>query len=308
MISPTISVVIPLYNKAQYIEKTINSVLNQTYDHFEIVIVDDGSTDESVNVIKKTFDSDKIRLSQKENGGPSSARNRGVLESKGDWIVFLDADDILLPNALEYFSNLILKVGNHVEYIICNYFIKTDHEIKLFSQAHIDRIVSNPFYLEAVRDLSERAGSAVMKRTLLLSHPFKEYLRRFEDAECQYEMMRSTKVYLSSVPVMITDRDATSAAGPRKNINEDFIGYLQFEGKSFWEQMSLYLLALECKIDYPEEAGRYDEVYHSRKYRMAYLYVRIRRRICNAFRRMIHHEENYTLEELLSLSSYGRFK
>ena len=95
-----ISVVIPLYNKEKYITETIQSVLAQTFKEYEIVIVDDGSTDRSVNEVEK-FDDKRIRIISQKNAGVSAARNRGIKESKFDLIAFLDADDLWKNDFLE---------------------------------------------------------------------------------------------------------------------------------------------------------------------------------------------------------------
>lgn len=87
-----ISVVIPLYNKESLIGKTIKAVLDQSNQDFEIVVVNDGSTDDSVAEVEKLQDS-RIRLIQQHNAGVSAARNRGVAEARGEFIAFLDADD-----------------------------------------------------------------------------------------------------------------------------------------------------------------------------------------------------------------------
>lgn len=87
-----ISVVIPLYNKEQYIGRTINAVLSQSFQDFEIVVVNDGSTDRSVQRVKD-IDDKRIRIISQENAGVAAARNTGIKEAKGEYIAFLDADD-----------------------------------------------------------------------------------------------------------------------------------------------------------------------------------------------------------------------
>ena len=96
-----ISVVIPLYNKAHTIERTLGSVLNQTFTNFEVVIVNDGSIDNGVEVIKNFTSDPRIRIINQENQGVSVARNRGVAESKMKFIAFLDGDDEWFPDHLE---------------------------------------------------------------------------------------------------------------------------------------------------------------------------------------------------------------
>ena len=119
------SVVIPLYNKAQSIRKTLDSVLAQTYKDFEIVVVDDGSTDDSANVAEATLREFsgrpmgyglEFRVLKKENGGVSSARNAGILAAKGEYIAFLDGDDLWHPEYLETLHQLIVDYPDAVLY------------------------------------------------------------------------------------------------------------------------------------------------------------------------------------------------
>lgn len=97
---PLVSVLIPCYNSASYICETLESVLRQTWPRIEVIVVDDGSTDGSVNVIR-SFAPQGVRLIQQLNAGASSARNTAFRASSGDYIQFIDADDILAPDKIE---------------------------------------------------------------------------------------------------------------------------------------------------------------------------------------------------------------
>ena len=102
MANNLISVVIPVYNTEKYLRESIESVLNQTYRHFELIIVNDGSTDSSKDIIDEyAKKDDRIRAFHKQNGGVSSARNFGIDKAKGDYICFIDADDIIEDIYLE---------------------------------------------------------------------------------------------------------------------------------------------------------------------------------------------------------------
>lgn len=102
------SIVIPLYNKEQWISDTLRSVLSQTFSDFEVVVVDDGSTDNSISVIK-SFNDPRVRIITQKNAGVAAARNHGIEEAKGEYIALIDADDQWEPNFLETMNNLILK-------------------------------------------------------------------------------------------------------------------------------------------------------------------------------------------------------
>lgn len=97
---PTISVVIPVYNGAKTILETVNSVLNQTFADLEVIVVDDGSQDETIEVLSKILDS-RLQVIQGAHAGANAARNRGLHHSSGEFVSFLDADDLWTPNKLE---------------------------------------------------------------------------------------------------------------------------------------------------------------------------------------------------------------
>jgi glycosyltransferase involved in cell wall biosynthesis len=109
---PFWSVVVPLYNKQDYVGATLRSVLNQsTGQSLEVVVVDDGSTDAGPSNVLALAD-DRVRLVRQSNAGVAAARNRGIFEAQGRWVVFLDADDLLHPQALDAYEKLSLAFPN----------------------------------------------------------------------------------------------------------------------------------------------------------------------------------------------------
>lgn len=104
---PKVSVIIPTYNRGEFIGKAIDSVLKQTYTNYEIIVVDDGSTDDTRKVVKSY--GKKVRYIYQENKGPSAARNRGINAAKGEYVAFLDSDDQFLPHKLQIQMNFIKK-------------------------------------------------------------------------------------------------------------------------------------------------------------------------------------------------------
>lgn len=106
MSSISFSIIIPLYNKSRTITQTLDSVCSLAWDHYEVVVVDDGSTDDSPEIVN-SYSSERIKLYRKTNGGVSSARNYGAQKASNPWLIFLDADDLLFPEALQVFGDLI---------------------------------------------------------------------------------------------------------------------------------------------------------------------------------------------------------
>ncbi len=258
-----ISVVIPLYNKEASIAQSLKSVLSQEYDDFEVVIVDDGSTDGSVAVVEAINDP-RIRLIKQENGGPSKARNTGVKNAKGEWILFLDADDEMLPEALEFFSEKIQKNADADmflgEVIVNNG--KTEH----LAVEYKEGVVSNPFKSHVFGRLYQCSGTTVYRKTIVEENPFDERVRRYEDLQRIFKLYSKYSLYLCHKPVAKINLEFSAASRARKDIKEDFLGHLDFKGKSFWEKMALYSFFLgergyygeQCKKLYPWLYRRYD--------------------------------------------------
>ncbi len=113
-----VSVIVPTYNRAQLLPKAIDSILGQTYSKIELIIVDDGSTDGTEQILQNY--GERIRVLRQENAGPAIARNRGIRAAKGDIVAFLDSDDLWLPTKLQRQMELLESAGPDVVCCLCN--------------------------------------------------------------------------------------------------------------------------------------------------------------------------------------------
>ena len=146
MTKPLISIIIPLYNAENYIHKNIISILNQSYNNFELIVVNDSSTDKSLNIVK-SFDDERIKLYTKINEGTSKARNYGLKYAKGDYILFIDADDYIETNTLEKYIEIIEKYNP--DFITNGFYSETT------SSNYIDKIYSKSKYYKSKDDLKK---------------------------------------------------------------------------------------------------------------------------------------------------------
>lgn len=135
--NPLISVIVPVYNVEQYLVQCVDSILNQEYENFELLLVDDGSTDKSGDICDVYGKRDKrVRVFHKKNGGVSSARNVGLDNTKGEWIAFVDSDDIVTPN---YLSGLYSDVRSDVDWVIQGFYtFKDGKECKLLQNVILE--------------------------------------------------------------------------------------------------------------------------------------------------------------------------
>lgn len=166
---PFFSVIIPLYNKAEWISATIDSVLQQSIADFELIVVDNGSTDNSAAIVKSYADP-RIRLIQQENKGVSHARNVGIAAAKSDYLAFLDADDLWAPDFLKQISSLILLFPEASVYG-CQYaFMKGEAHIQPYHPLiGLEKVVLITNYFEhvAVGDMILTASSVCIPRRSL---------------------------------------------------------------------------------------------------------------------------------------------
>lgn len=118
---PIFSIVVPVFQSESFLKDTVKRLQNQTFSNIEIILVDDGSTDESPEICDELAASDQRIISvHKKNGGASSARNKGIEVSNGKWIIFVDSDDIISEAMCENFKRYIIKYNN-IDFIACNF-------------------------------------------------------------------------------------------------------------------------------------------------------------------------------------------
>lgn len=142
-----ISVVIPLYNKAHTIADTLHSVMSQTHTDFEVIIVNDGSTDNGVEVIKQNFNDPRIRIINQENQGVSVARDRGVEEAQSNYIAFLDADDKWHSEYLRIMNTAISRYPNAALYSSGGLIYNADGSVSYrLAKKHLNKIETCDFF------------------------------------------------------------------------------------------------------------------------------------------------------------------
>lgn len=182
------SLIIPTYNVEKYIEKCIRSIIEQNYDNYEIIIVNDGSTDKSIDVINK-INNKKIQIFNKKNGGLSSARNYGLTKATGDYIWFIDGDDYIEPGSLKKLNNIIQKEKYDC---ICFEYNIVKNDVKIPEIDKKNNYNEKDFPLIAVS-----ACTKIFNRKFFVNNSFKFYEGiLFEDLELiPYVLCISKNIY-----------------------------------------------------------------------------------------------------------------
>ncbi|UJF15399.1 glycosyltransferase [Jeotgalibaca sp. MA1X17-3] len=157
---PKVSVIMPVYNVEQYVDQAINSILNQSFKNFEFIIINDGSTDHSLERIKKYQDDSRITVIDKENAGVSAARNDGIKMAKGIYLSFMDSDDEVEPNFL---AKMVEHTKNiQVDMLMCGYYVEHLDEKEGMTKQVPVRMRAGTFTKEHPPDWEVDANSLAM--------------------------------------------------------------------------------------------------------------------------------------------------
>lgn len=197
------SVIIPLYNKAQTIVNTLSTVLNQSFGEFEIIIVNDGSTDDSVEKIL-TFSTDsRIKIVTQENQGVSSARNKGVQECRYDYIAFLDGDDEWLPDYLLKMKEAIVQFPSAGMYCCAGIVKNADgSEFYRLAKQYQNKILEIDFF-ENPHVFLHTSASVVAKKEFFKTAGFPIGMKRNQDFALFFSLAFITPVVYCGIPLSI---------------------------------------------------------------------------------------------------------
>ena len=245
-----LSIIIPLYNKQAVIARTIESILSQSYINWELIIVDDGSTDGSDEVVRLYLGDQRIRYIRKPNGGVSSARNRGIKEAKGEWICYIDADDYFLPEGLKTMVELAEKYN--VKVAAGRFLIEIKKKRFPGVNGKREGVLEDNFKEWFFNRVIPRAGAAVFHAELFKNHLFDETLSRYEDAKSLFEILRENRMAYTPIDVMTYSLDNLGLSGKVADFSKDFIFSMNFDGKSYWEKMLLGDMLNQGLKLYPE--------------------------------------------------------
>lgn len=240
-----ISIIINVYNCEKYIEKCVQSVINQTYKNIEIIIVNDGSTDNTLNLCKK-FDDERIKIINQENKGLSLSRNVGIENAKGKYLYFVDADDFIENDVIEYLYNLIKE--HNVLISTCNTLDIYNYDFVVKNKKENIEIVSDK---EMIRDIlfsKNRAGviwNKLIDRELFENIKFEN--RIINDVVVVYKiLLLAKKIVVSNQIKYYYLRHKESITG--KNRDERLIDLYKGSIERFYYIKNIYPEFLENEI------------------------------------------------------------
>ena len=184
---PLVSAIIPTYNRAHIVCDAIDSVLAQTYPHIEVIVVDDGSKDDTLQKLQAY--GDRIRVFSQKNAGPAAARNRGITEARGELIAFLDSDDIWLPDKTERQVALLQRAGEMAPCCLGNILMKwnsgdrNSFDISLLKPSLEEGLWTNPDEVIATRFVLTNQGIMIRRSVLEKIGVFNDTIKYLEDVE-----------------------------------------------------------------------------------------------------------------------------
>lgn len=271
---PKVSVIVPIYNVEKYLEKCINSLLSQTLEDIQIILVNDGSKDNSGNIAKEYEKNNKDRVIyvEKENGGLSDARNYGLKYATGDFIAFLDSDDYIEKNAYEEMYNKAIE--ENADYVECDFIWEFPNKIRIDKQYPYKNKKEMLSFVRVV------AWNKLIKRQLITDNnlEFPKGLR-YEDVEFTYKLIPFINKFTY--------------------VDKPFIHYVQREG-SIANVQNERTAEIFTVLDNVIEFYKKNNIYEKYRDELEYNYARYL--LCSSLKRMCKIKDKTIREKLLTES------
>lgn len=294
-----ISIIVPVYNVEKYLGKCLDTIINQTYKNIEILVVNDGSTDDSDKILKEYYKKDKrIRIINKKNGGLSSARNKGIDKASGKYLSFIDSDDYIENDMIETLYKTIFK--EEADISICEFIEEDEMNPKQVTQQQ--EVINIYNKDEAIKELildkkiTNHAWNKLYKKDLFENIRYPEG-RNMEDIATTYKLfLKSNKIVKTNQIKYHYIQRSNSIMGQltKKRINEtdlsysERINYLKKIKYKYIDMVELDELRLYKTLFYLSAIGNHKDNLKSNKYAEYYKiykdkYPKIRNNIINAF-------------------------
>ena len=271
---PKVSVIVPIYNVEKYLEKCINSLLSQTLEDIQIILVNDGSKDNSGNIAKEYEQNNKDRVIyvEKENGGLSDARNYGLKYATGDFIAFLDSDDYIEKNAYEEMYNKAIE--ENADYVECDFIWEFPNKIRVDKQYPYKNKKEMLSFVRVV------AWNKLIKRQLITDNnlEFPKGLR-YEDVEFTYKLIPFINKFAY--------------------VDKPFIHYVQRKG-SIANVQNERTAEIFTVLDNVIEFYKKNNIYEKYRDELEYNYARYL--LCSSLKRMCKIKDKTIREKLLTES------
>lgn len=269
---PKVSVIVPIYNVEKYLEKCINSLLSQTLEDIQIILVNDGSKDNSGNIAKEYEKNNKDRVIyvEKENGGLSDARNYGLKYATGDFIAFLDSDDYIEKNAYEEMYNKAIE--ENADYVECDFIWEFPNKIRVDKQYPYKNKKEMLSFVRVV------AWNKLIKRQLITDNnlEFPKGLR-YEDVEFTYKLIPFINKFAY--------------------VDKPFIHYVQREG-SIANVQNERTAEIFTILDNVIEFYKRNNIYEKYRAELEYNYARYL--LCSSLKRMCKIKDKTIRKKLLA--------
>ncbi|HTO35698.1 MAG TPA: glycosyltransferase family A protein [Flavobacterium sp.] len=270
---PFFSVIIPLYNKESFIRNTIESVLNQTFQDFEIIVINDGSTDKSEKVVS-LFNDQRIKYYSQPNSGTSATRNKGIEKSSGNYIAFLDADDFWYPHFLEHFKYM---TEQYPEQFVFSAAKEIETPNRIFNPRYSIK-KSGEFELVNYFDASNQESVIWTSSTVFHKSVFEKAgyfdtnIKSIEDTDLWIRIGIYFPVIFSwrICARYILDKNSTSRIDTIYQIGQNLDKYMDIEKKNFrlkkFMDLNRYSLAIKSKISGNKEKFEFFYNYIDKKH------------------------------------------